>query len=729
MQQITRIVSRHATRIARTVAVCCGTAVVAAPATSYAFKVETHVWIAQQVLNDVLDDGRITIVFTDPVGNRDSREFTVDPALVEALRRYPNEYRMGAIGPDGFPDLVGGQMTTHPGVSTGWQTDQWLRFVYDRAPRPALVTRTNWLGVTTTLLQNGQEAAFAFGYLIHAASDIFAHTYVNSYAGDIFNVTDGEIEVELRHIGLEAYIKKHNPAFLDRFGNNLGRAEGLVDIRSAAAFLRDTLILNPSVASQYRKQPATLHLAGMYDFWKTQGDILAEIDAVNAQIAGKITSLQSDIDSLSSKINALKNKEVCTFLGCFKVYPAYCILDPGTCALVISWQLTLNATRDSLNVALDTQAHLADRLRTPVQRWRNDVQEAVRQYILTSQDVVKAVMRSDLPDLGEQDKPPAKLSAWTCRWAPTFAMVPSDVTAIGCLPSQVLGEIKDGIHAFRVETADQLGFFGWFVDPMIKVDQLIDEQLDGGFFTRLAASVSGEGSLIVSLARLREQPETVADMAGNLDDEFSYDSSNKSLLRIPDVSSRVDGDMHVTDGHFDAEQFSAVRNALVLSKLVLLGAPELNRMVREAGVTNTIYGTALFLPTASFNILFDAVRSIDGNHQWQEVALPYPRRTGVDPGYWQERQYGYPFSTTMGMKGFRLWQDCEVRRDVFKQIFTGPIAPALSPLASMAVAGWESTTNPFPQSDHSVTPWKLRSTGTASILVCGTVLNPVPIGR
>ena len=109
MQRLTQILRRRANRIARAAAVCCGAAVLSAPATSYAFKVETHVWIAQQVLNDVLDDGRITVFFIDAVGNRDPREFIVDPALVEALRRYPSEYRMGAIGPDGFPTWLAGR--------------------------------------------------------------------------------------------------------------------------------------------------------------------------------------------------------------------------------------------------------------------------------------------------------------------------------------------------------------------------------------------------------------------------------------------------------------------------------------------------------------------------------------------------------------------------------------------------------------------------------------------
>ena len=223
---------------------------------------------------------------------------------------------------------------------------------------------------------------------------------------------------------------------------------------------------------------------------------------------------------------------------------------------------------------------------------------------------------------------------------------------------------------------------------------------------------------VVSLARLREQPETAADMAANVNEEFAFDSSDKGLLEIPDMSSLAELDMHVSDGHFDPERFAPVRNAIVLSKLLLLGAPELNRLVSDAGVSSTIYGASLFGASDSFNILFDAVRSIDGNHQWQEVALPYPRKSGIDPGWWAERQYGYPFSGPFaGRKGFRLWQDCEVRREIFHRIFLGPIAPSLSPQASTFVAGWESDSNRFPQSARSVDPLKTRTDGS---IVCGT---------
>ncbi len=89
----------------------------------------------------------------------------------------------------------------------------------------------------------------------------------------------------------------------------------------------------------------------------------------------------------------------------------------------------------------------------------------------------------------------------------------------------------------------------------------------------------------------------------------------------------------------------------MLSKLVLLLAPELNWMARAGGVLgDTAYGPELYEPVSPFSVLIGAVASIDGNHQWQEVALPYPRTGTPAPGrettdpYWPERRhYGRPF--------------------------------------------------------------------------------------
>ena len=57
----------------------------------------------------------------------------------------------------------------------------------------------------------GERLAFATGYLVHAGSDTFAHSYVNSYAGDIFVLTD-ERAAKLRRNLLEKYIDARLPA-------------------------------------------------------------------------------------------------------------------------------------------------------------------------------------------------------------------------------------------------------------------------------------------------------------------------------------------------------------------------------------------------------------------------------------------------------------------------------------------------------------------------------------
>src|SRR6266566_9826618 len=135
--------------------VLCG---LAAPATSYAFKPDTHVWIGQQVLNDVIPDGRVTI---------GGREYPVAEPVWRALTSFPSQYRMGNIGPDAFPDIMAGQMSVHPGnrdsnggVMTGdnpkpWRADDWFRWLLSSHENDA------------------ERMAFAYGYLGHAAGDIF----------------------------------------------------------------------------------------------------------------------------------------------------------------------------------------------------------------------------------------------------------------------------------------------------------------------------------------------------------------------------------------------------------------------------------------------------------------------------------------------------------------------------------------------------------------------------
>ena len=116
-----------------------------------AFGLKTHLWIAQQVLDDLARDCKITLR---------SKRVAIEPALCESLRRNRGAYLAGAIGPDTFPDLRVGQGAVHPGVPGSWQTSDWLRHLYHDAP-------------------DGAQLAFAAGYLAHANGDVFAHTPSN----------------------------------------------------------------------------------------------------------------------------------------------------------------------------------------------------------------------------------------------------------------------------------------------------------------------------------------------------------------------------------------------------------------------------------------------------------------------------------------------------------------------------------------------------------------------
>lgn len=229
------------------------------PVTASAFKVDTHVWVGQQVLNDVVDDGKVTILM-----NGRPHDFPVTPAVADAIKANPSIYRMGNIGPDAFPDMLTGQMVVHPGVVGAWRTDDWLRFLLSQAKTP-------------------EQLAFAYGYLGHVSADTWAHTYVNQYAGDIFELSDGEIDVELRHTALESYIANFTPSLQDAQGNYLGEAHSV--LAQPASFLRDTFILNDTAAEQNLKGKM-LHLSLVHELRKALDSthpIMTDIDIVVTQ--------------------------------------------------------------------------------------------------------------------------------------------------------------------------------------------------------------------------------------------------------------------------------------------------------------------------------------------------------------------------------------------------------------------------------------------------------------
>jgi hypothetical protein len=193
---------------------------------------------------------------------------------------------MGHIGPDAFPDILVGQMIVHPGVKRAWKSDEWLRYVYQRA------------GADPSRL------AYALGNLGHAAGDVFAHTYVNLYAGDSFVLGDGETDVELRHYALESFIDRHTPPLRDAFGHSIGDPANVV--RAPARFLRDALILAAPAADQYKREATSAHhLLAMRGVRQALDKAVRQAKQVGQAVAQLPVGLENQANKVGRKVHDL----------------------------------------------------------------------------------------------------------------------------------------------------------------------------------------------------------------------------------------------------------------------------------------------------------------------------------------------------------------------------------------------------------------------------------------
>jgi hypothetical protein len=223
---------------------------------AYAWKVKTHVYSANLILEDV-SDGFVEI---KPYG-----KFRVIPEYVEILRQYPEYYRAGALGPDLLPDILIGQTVFHPGntyqtpgdmINTFWNLANNLP---DYVPSEQQQTISNYISSTVQIdvippeaandpaneflrMNNKKQAkAYMLGFMAHAAGDYFGHSYINKWAEDSWpKVTDGinaeEKKVIKRHSALEAYIDTQIPSKYKTNQYNL--------IKVPQRFLFDTMLVN-----------------------------------------------------------------------------------------------------------------------------------------------------------------------------------------------------------------------------------------------------------------------------------------------------------------------------------------------------------------------------------------------------------------------------------------------------------------------------------------------------
>ncbi|MVN88807.1 hypothetical protein GO986_18875 [Deinococcus sp. HMF7620] len=195
--------------------------------TAGAWKPSTHLAVAEEAMRDALDDGQVSIQQLSGGQVVATRQYPVDPTVLQDLRTNAAQYRAGVVGPDAYPDLLTGQQMIHPGdlptgnpqISPG-NSDAWLQHLFQ-----------------SSRSQGGAARAFTTGFITHAAGDMFAHSLVNHYTGGPFELGGNAVQ----HLVLEGYIGKRTPNIARVSGGGLVTRSDL-SISGAESFIYQYLI-------------------------------------------------------------------------------------------------------------------------------------------------------------------------------------------------------------------------------------------------------------------------------------------------------------------------------------------------------------------------------------------------------------------------------------------------------------------------------------------------------
>ena len=212
------------------------------PLAAVAWKPYVHNETAKDVRDDLIEDGKVTVQALNDQGEVVGEfEYDVHPRIVEAITRYPAFYYAGSVGPDGFPELIMGQMVLH-----AMSAAVWVGHILDKA----------WEAQTDdsyTEVEKLQVLAWAYGYPAHVAGDLWCHTLVNEFSTgpwpelmDILNFNEEPKYAAsvIKHLLIEGYLADATPGF-DHI--NAVNEEGLPD--EAEGEVERTLLPTGDVSS------------------------------------------------------------------------------------------------------------------------------------------------------------------------------------------------------------------------------------------------------------------------------------------------------------------------------------------------------------------------------------------------------------------------------------------------------------------------------------------------
>ncbi|MCL1900806.1 MAG: zinc dependent phospholipase C family protein [Firmicutes bacterium] len=215
-------------------------------------KTQGHLYLANLILKE-LEAGKYEFLFK--IGN------TLYPQAIDSNIRFfllnnKQAFRAGAIGPDVYFDIYFGQAIIHPkgDINSGL----WLMIMQEELKH-----------INLHSIEGQKAYAFFMGFLVHYATDMYTHTYVNDIAGGAFPAFSSLLfsgtkrDIVRRHISLESYIDSKIPSS-ELSGDN-------IELEAPADFVINCFIKYPKMHFEEIKK--RLQGTPEYNLYITSSDL------------------------------------------------------------------------------------------------------------------------------------------------------------------------------------------------------------------------------------------------------------------------------------------------------------------------------------------------------------------------------------------------------------------------------------------------------------------------
>jgi hypothetical protein len=668
------------------------------PASALAWKPYTHSYTGKQVLRDLdCASGRISF---------EGASYRVLPQVAAAICAHREAYQAGVIGPDGFPDLTYGQAVVHPA-----NTGRWLAYLLAAA----------WAAQSSPTYPPADKErilAFTYGFLTHAAGDLWGHTFVNEFANGVFPsvqevVADPaqNLPLAVRHIIVEGVVGDATPGFdgnpAERKsapgGYGMTGGDRSTDATEGYRYDVPHAFLFATLVSP---EAATPVFAQRGHYVEARGPLIGEFLELRDQLrefardAGPVEQAAAEYDDRMNLLRSIQQTCVSScLLGLFKNF--------RRCADELAkLELTLgDLSRKGLDALIDQERdRLANRvLRAYLKKWADNIDAGLRQWthfgLATTQALFDAQTHRE-----EQNEYCQELSIPEDAANEDLRKICEEHVAIRETVKRrsrdfiehhglkMLGLPEESVHVYEILQQQEqrlLEMLAAIASPLrplaedaVRLKARFDDLMNQAISDVLGVDIDALESMLRGPAAWMCARETEITVRGAKVKVALFEDGDRAKL---DAYLGLDAASHTTapgvpagcgrlkdDAEFTPDAVPAIRNTILMGKLLLLEPAEVNRLLGVAlgggglpGIAT--YGSGDNVMTTGFDVSEPWLRLIDGDHAWRSDGRPV---------------FGPRLAEKTGGTGrFPIWESCVLRtafRNLFRDWENPPGAPFLA---------------------------------------------------